>query len=130
MPHGDDKVSLEVERAEGTKMLSLAHAGLTSFPMQILRNPISSSGLLDKILRLDLSYNSITQLPTEIVSLPNLQELWLQFNPIVEIPNGFGGLQKLEVLDIRSTKISVLPSEVATMKRLYDIDWRDTPLAR
>ena len=67
--------------------------------------------LLPNLIRLDLSFNFIKEIPLEIYSCSNLTELWLQNNPIEEIPVGISELRHLEVLDIAHTKISILPND-------------------
>jgi len=89
---------------------------------------IRMGAMLNKIVRLDLSYNFITALPNELSLMSGLQELWLQQNPLASL-EGVASLQNLEVLDIRSTRVEYFPAEMATMKRLYEIDWRETPAA-
>ncbi len=117
------KVDLALEKAAKTKCLMLAHAKLTSFPLtKMLRK-----GEFERLIRLDLSYNYLTHLPSEILQLQSLNELWLQQNPLTTL-DGISGLQQLEVLDIRNTQVASFPSEIATLKRLYELDWRETPV--
>jgi len=123
--HGEDKVESAVQRASQTKIIALGHAGLNFMPVPRL---MRMGDMLSKIVRLDISYNYISTLPTEISLMSGLQELWLQQNPLLSL-EGVASLQNLEVLDIRNTRVEYFPSEMATMKRLYEVDWRETPAA-
>lgn len=122
MPQREEKVKEEMGKAVETGMLYLSHAALPSFPMSIL-NPS-----LEKLFRLDLSYNNIQVIPKEIVTLFNLKELWLHNNPISEIPSCITGCPKLEVIDIRYTRVNSLPPNIALLKKLVELDWKNTPL--
>jgi Leucine-rich repeat (LRR) protein len=122
MPHREDKVKEEMLKAVETGMLYLSHAALPSFPVAIL-NPS-----LERLFRLDLSFNNIQVIPKDIVTLCNLKELWLHNNPISEIPSCIGGCPKLEVIDIRHTLVKSLPPNIALLKKLVELDWKNTPL--
>lgn len=124
MPHREEKVKQESNEAAETGMLYLSHAALTAFPISIL------TPALEKIYRLDLSFNHIHTIPNEITTLGNLKELWLHNNPVSEIPGCINECMKLEVIDIRETKIATLPPNIALLKRLVVLDWKDTPLER
>lgn len=122
MPRGEEKVKDEMAKAIQTGMLYISHAALSSFPLSIL-NPS-----LEKIFRLDVSFNNIQVIPKEIVTLCNLKELWIHNNPISEIPACINGCPKLEVVDIRHTRINSLPPNIALLKKLVELDWKHTPL--
>ena len=122
MPHRDDKVKEEMVQAAESRMLYLSHAALLKFPNAIL------TPSLEKIFRLDLSFNNIHILPKEIATLHNLKEFWINNNPIEEIPSCIDGCAKLEVFDIRRTRIQSLPPNIAMLKKLVELDWRNTPL--
>ena len=124
MPHREEKVKEEVKKALLTGVLYLSHSALLKFPTCIL------TPTLEKLYRLDLSYNNIHHLPKEIVILTGLKELWLQNNPISELPFCIDNCSRLEVIDIRQTKIHNLPPNIAMLKKLVELDWRDTPLEK
>ena len=124
MPHREEKVKEEMIKAESSGMLYLSHAALLKFPQSILCLS------LEKIFRLDLSYNNIHILPKEIITLSNLKEFWIHNNPISEIPYCIDGCAKLEVFDIRWTNIESLPPNIAMLKKLVELDWRNTPLEK
>jgi len=120
---------LDKERSSRSHVLHLSHAGLNQLPSSLLfaANYAESAS---KLLRLDLSYNNLTSLSSELSRLVNLRELWLHNNPNLQaLPSGMRALEKLESIDIRNTQVSVLPPELVTLQRLYEVDWRETPLA-
>jgi hypothetical protein len=119
-----DKVRDEIKTSVFSNMLMLSHCCLKLFPSQLLAN----ESIL-KLRRLDLSHNSIVEIPLSICLLVGLKELWLQHNPIAVFPPGVQALPKLELIDISSTNISELPTELAKLEQLYEFDWRHTPLA-
>lgn len=48
-----------------------------------------------KVTKLDLSFNQLTQLPSSIVKLQNLQELWVNNNQLFSLPTDIGLLPRL-----------------------------------
>lgn len=128
---GVSKVRSEIEKESlsSSRVLHFAHAGLTAFPSQLLLTNAYADNAF-KLVRLDLSWNNLESVSSDICKLVSLRELWLHNNPLLqELPKGMSSLEKLEVLDIRNTRIGVFPPELVTLKKLYEIDWRDTPLA-
>lgn len=125
MPVVDEEMEHRLTRAEQCDMLMLSHMDLHSYPMgRLVREEV----VMSRIVRLDLSYNWITSLPSAINQCSALMELWLQYNPLSELPAGISELKNLECIDISSTKVVDLPNEVATMEKLNEIDWYDTPM--
>lgn len=84
---------------------------------------------MGKIRILDLSNNSLTHLPQEMVIFTNLRELWLSNNPLITLPACIGKLTKLETIDVRNTLLNELPPSMALLTKLFSFDWRDTPLS-
>lgn len=119
-----EKIREEVKASAFSNVISLSFCCLKAFPSQIL---VNESVL--KLKRLDLSHNSIVEIPSSISMLVGLKELWLQHNPLEIFPDGVCHLPKLELIDIAHTKVSELPTELANLTKLYEVDWRSTPLA-
>lgn len=67
---------------------------------------------------LDLSDREIIEVPPEIGSLVNLEELYLQNNKIVKLPPEIGSLTNLKHLYLHNNKIVELPSEIGSLKKL------------
>ena len=57
------------DQARGTGALYLSHMGLSRVPAQVFA--------LTDLVRLDLGFNDLTELPPDIARLTNLEELWL-----------------------------------------------------
>ncbi|GAB2277939.1 Plant intracellular Ras-group- LRR protein 6 [Dionaea muscipula] len=123
-PKKDDLVAMAARLSITSKELSLGGMGLNAVP--------SEAWASSEITRINLSKNSIEDLPVELSSctslevlilswnkikdwpgvvlksLPNLSCLKLDNNPLGEIPvNGFEGLSKLLILDLSSSTASL-----------------------
>ena len=106
----------EISEAERTDMLHLPYFGLLQVPVDIFA--------LKSLVRLDLGFNQIIRLPSEIGMLGNLGELWLNNNPLASIPAAVQFCRKLKVLDVRETRIKTLPMELGRLQHLVRIDAR------
>ena len=78
--------------------------------------------------RLDLSWQGLTAIPTEIFQLQNLTSLYLYNNQIVEIPDAIAQLQNLTMLDLRNNQIVEMPSGIEKLTKLKKLDLRGNPL--
>lgn len=125
MPIVDEELEHRITRADQCDLLILSHLDLHAYPMARL---VREEVVMSRIIRLDLSYNWITSLPSAIKQCSALVELWLQCNPLTNLPPGISELKNLQCIDLSSTKVEDLPNEVATMDKLDEIDWYDTPL--
>lgn len=119
-----DKIRDEIKNSASSNIIMLGHCCLHTFPLQIFG--VES---INKLQRLDLSHNNISEIPTSISCLISLKELWLQHNPLKYLPKEIQNLTKLELIDINSTCVSDVPTELANLEHLYEMDWRNTPLA-
>ncbi|KAI6243910.1 PDZ/DHR/GLGF domain protein [Aphelenchoides fujianensis] len=70
---------------------------------------------------LDLSKNSITELPKNLGDLGNLTELVLCENKIISIPSSIGSLKKLEMLKISHNCLSTLTPAICSCVELRDL---------
>ena len=132
--------SINTSKIEG---LQLSDNELTEIP------DVSSSNLLllylsgNKILSLDiskiaqslnyivLSKNSITTIPKELFSLPQLQKLILSDNKITEIPEEIIDSPMLVSLDVSSNPISWLPMLPSSLQTFFgfNCNFKDYPLS-
>jgi len=71
---------------------------------------------------LELSYNDLTTIPSEIGNLASLGELDLSYNELTSIPSEIGKLTSLEYLDLGSNPMGFgsLPMEVQTLSQTID----------
>lgn len=72
---------------------------------------------LEAELRLYLSNNSISRLPSELLNLTSLRVLSVRHNNLTDIPPALARLPRLEQLNIAGNRLNYLPYE---MLRLYD----------
>jgi Leucine rich repeat len=110
-----------LEQAKRTRQLHLSAAELYALPQ-----PITD---LTMLLRLDLSFNRIAELPGAMfAALSNLEQLWLNNNPLLELPATIEHAKQLQVLDLRNTKLVKLPCELSRLPHLIDVDVHGVPL--
>ena len=81
-------------------------------------------------MRLDLSFNGLSAIPSGISLLSGLEQLWLNDNPfLATLPASLELCKKLKVVDLRRTALAELPREMGRLKHLVEVDLRDTPFA-
>ncbi|XP_058799573.1 E3 ubiquitin-protein ligase LRSAM1-like isoform X2 [Phymastichus coffea] len=86
---------------------------------------LSSGGALKNlslITILDLHSNELNSLPSEIVNLISLKELYLQENMLQELPNEIVRLKNLSILNLSKNKLKYLPEEMGKLKNLTFLD--------
>lgn len=74
--------------------------------------------LTDTLVKLDLSRNSLKELPDEICLLTNLTRLHLEMNRLVKLPEEFPRLYKLEKLYLSDNYLESLPPNFRNMQNL------------
>jgi hypothetical protein len=110
-----------IEQAKRTKQLHLSAVELYAVPRPALD--------LTMLLRLDLSFNTIAELPRAMfAALSNLEQLWLNSNPLLEVPATIEHAKQLQVLDLRNTKLVMLPCELSRLNHLLQVDVQGVPL--
>ncbi len=73
-----------------------------------LKNP-------DKVYRLDLHKTKLKEIPKEIFTLTNLQDLNLSKNKLTSIPKEIGKLKNLQVLNVSANDIDTVPPELGQL---------------
>jgi len=101
-----------------------AHAQLS--PEQLFNQPMFTNlddavAKKDKVYKLHLGNQGLTEFPKEILLLTHLQELYLEKNRISEIPVQIKNLKNLQVIDLSKNKISKLPIEFCDLANLYEV---------
>ena len=76
---------------------------------------------LSNLQQLDLSNNQITKIPDEIAALSNLQQLSLGGNQITEIPDAIAALSNLQELGLWNNQIVKIPDAIAELKNLREL---------
>uniref|UniRef100_A0A5K3EJS9 Death domain-containing protein n=1 Tax=Mesocestoides corti TaxID=53468 RepID=A0A5K3EJS9_MESCO len=79
---------------------------------------------------LDLSFNCISNLPSDIGLLSKLRVLKLAGNRITNVPREVAGLELLQVLDLSNNMISYFPSDVCLMHSLKYLDCSSNSLSK
>ncbi|SIT11882.1 Leucine rich repeat-containing protein [Zobellia uliginosa] len=94
-----------------TKFNASLNSGIKSIPQAII-----NLGL--QLKNLDLSFCSLTKLPTELNNFKNIENLNLKNNLITQLPNTISNLQSLTRLDISSNFLVQLPSTIGALKKI------------
>lgn len=74
-----------------------------------------------KLIKLDLSYNHIVEIPSQIGEMIMLKELYASFNKITSVPPEIGRLKRLKKLYLNSNKIKTIPSEIGQLENLEEL---------
>lgn len=88
---------------------------LTTLPCALYQKP-----LYHTIKHLELSYNDFTEIPKEVCSLVNLQELYIQYNQVQHIPEEISHLGQLQCLGLAHNKIQCIPE---IFNQLTELKW-------
>jgi len=108
-------------RHSQTSQLRLAHFKLTSFPASVFT-------LWPNVQILDLTHNTITSLPSEIMQLTQLKQLLLNDNKLLSIPIEIGQLTALTSLDLEGNFIESLPNEIGSLTQVRELNLRNNRL--
>jgi hypothetical protein len=73
-----------------------------------------------QLMKLDMSYNHIKELPSQIGELIMLRELIASFNKITNLPPEIGKLKRLRRLLLNSNKIKLIPDDVGQLDMLEE----------
>src|SRR6266540_2368228 len=79
-------------------------------------------GFLTNLVALRLSNNKLEVLPPEIGQLRNLKSLHISHNTLKEIPSEIGNLTYLEMLELSSNRLTDLPFEIGQLINLTELD--------
>jgi len=84
---------------------------------------------LSHLVELRLDNNDLTELPPEISRLTDLQVLTVRNNQLATLPSQIGALQNLQILSLRNNKIERLPPEIKNLTQLKTLGLRDNKLS-
>ncbi|XP_076248356.1 E3 ubiquitin-protein ligase LRSAM1 isoform X2 [Calliopsis andreniformis] len=77
---------------------------------------------LSLLVVLDIHGNEFTNLPSDIMCLVSLEELYLQDNNIRKLPNEIVQLNKLTILNVAKNNLKQLPETMGKLKQLTTLD--------
>lgn len=118
---GPVDLTVELEQGRATGLLHLSSRWLFGVPPAVFR-------LGEVLVRLDLGWNELEAVPTEVGELKQLQQLWLNDNPLVTVPPEIEKCGKLQVMDLRRTRVRKLPREIGRLRALFEIALEGTKL--
>jgi len=84
---------------------------------------------LPNLVLLNLDGNALTTIPIELKRLSKLTSLELSGNNLINLPIGITTLANLENLNLGDNKLSTLPKEMAKLTRLRDLQLNRNQLA-
>lgn len=106
--------------------------GLTSLNLsnrEISEIP-SEIGNLVNLEHLDLSYNELKGLPIELFNLSKLKTILLIRNKITNLPTSISNLRNLRLLDISYNSLTELPPDISRLENLESIDLGHNRIAK
>ena len=86
-----------------------------------------------EVMELNLRYNELTSLPSEIWQMTNLERLNLGYNELTSLPSEIGQLANLKRLNLGYNKLTSWPAEIGqltNLERIYLGDKRLIEIAR
>ncbi|KAJ0973860.1 hypothetical protein J5N97_015825 [Dioscorea zingiberensis] len=106
-----DSPANRVARWRSTGIVALRDRKLKAVPAEIFE--------VDRFVRtLDLTNNSIVEIPSEISKLISMQRLVLADNQIERLPANLGVFKSLKILKLDGNRIKMLPDELGSLFRL------------
>ena len=113
------KISESIAELTSLVALVLKNNGLTTLPdMKSMVNLVS----------LDISKNSLTEIPVNIRKLKNLRRLDVESCQLNQLPDWLGELQHLGTLYVDNNHISELPKSMGTLSELFHLKIHDNKI--
>jgi Leucine-rich repeat (LRR) protein len=85
---------------------------------------------MTNLKRLDIGWNRISTIPTDISKLVRLEELWINSNPLKEIPHDVSKCTNLKVIDLRDTQVKILPYSLGRLKRMVQLKTEGSKISK
>jgi len=116
LPSVNEVVTKTIDKVtEGSGIEDYANKGLTEFPKALLSRLFT--------VKLDLSGNNITTLPSEIGKLTNLQELYIVDTGLRSLPGEIRMFTKLRILDVHNNELTGIPAEIGQLPAIEKLDF-------
>ncbi|KAI0226646.1 hypothetical protein LSAT2_022935 [Lamellibrachia satsuma] len=100
------------------KMTSLTTLDLSFNELHMLPSQI---GALSKLTTLNVGKNKLTSLPSSIGYLSELHELSMNANKLTKLPDSIGALRKLNSLDVGDNQIVSLPATIGKLGNVTEL---------
>lgn len=94
---------------------------LSLWDMQLTEVP-TTIGKLTNIQQLRISHNQLKNLPSTFAQLTKVQRLNMEHNSFSEFPKELFALKNLERLDMHKNKLTAIPNEIAQLTQLEELD--------
>lgn len=94
---------------------------ITRFPTWVVDNLGEESFWLN-LQELDLAFNNLQILPSNISKLENLQTLIVMYNQLGTLPESIGNLKGLECLSLNGNQITALPDSIVNLSALRELN--------
>eukprot|EP00833_Pecoramyces_ruminatium_P011391 jgi/Orpsp1_1/1185423/evm.model.c7180000093683.1 len=75
----------------------------------------------DHILKINIKYAGIKEIPNDIYKLKYLKELNMYNNDITTIPSSVGDVSELEIINLSYNNIKEIPKEISNLKNLSEL---------
>lgn len=90
---------------------------------KIYKTLASIKGHENEVYRVDLSKKKLNEIPSEILTLPHLQELRFNKNNLKTLPQALAQCKELQRIEIQFNELDTMPPFLFTMKNLKKIDF-------
>jgi hypothetical protein len=77
--------------------------------------------MVTRIVSLDLSYNNILEIPSNIGELQVMREFKCSFNKLKELPPEIGRIKRLRKLYVNGNQLESLPTEIGRLEMLEEL---------
>jgi len=114
-----EKIPADLHKNISLQVLDLNHN---------LISDITALHSLTNIISLDLGFNGVREVSSQIFTLHNLEVLNLQNNVIEVLPKGIIKLRKLMFLFLQGNKLKSIPGDVGELKYLEELNLKDNDI--
>jgi len=90
---------------------------------KIYKSLASITGHENEVFRVDLSKKKLNEIPSELFTLPHLQELKFNKNNLTTLPAQLAGCKELQRLEVQFNELDSMPPFLFSMKNLKKIDF-------